>query len=250
MLQEGRGGEELEYTQAVTIDVGRSGRIAGDLRIPQGATSVVVFAHGSGSSRLSPRNRQVARFLEEGGLATFLFDLLTPAEESVDDRTREYRFNIPFLAERLSLVTQWLKQQEATKELHIGYFGASTGGGAALEAAAKKQEHVSAVVSRGGRPDLASDEALSKVTAATLLLVGGYDHPVIGMNQRAYDKMVNCKEKQLVIIPKATHLFEEPGKLEEVCQAARHWFLRYLQPAKSNRHPSSSASSQEGASNQ
>lgn len=200
-------------------------RLQGDLTITQRAQGIVLFAHGSGSSRLSPRNRYVARVLQEAGLATLLMDLLTAEEESVDVLTREYRFDIPFLAERLIGATRWLKQQPETAGLPVGYFGASTGAGAALIAAAQIPDKVDAVVSRGGRPDLAGDY-LGKVQTPTLLLVGGMDHPVIRLNEEAL-RLISAPKK-LVIVPGATHLFEEPGTLEAVSQHAAEWFQHYL----------------------
>ena len=202
----------------------QAGRVvlSGNLHIPEGATALVLFAHGSGSSRHSPRIQFVARTLNDAGLATLLFDLLTPEEEATDLNTREHRFNIRLLAERLVDATNWAKQQEQTRDLRIGYFGSSTGGGAALVAAAKIQQDVVAVVSRGGRPDLA-DEALPKVQAPTLLIVGGNDDVVIELNEQARDRM-RCEVK-LEIVPRATHLFEEPGALEKVAKLASDWFL-------------------------
>ncbi len=194
----------------------------GNLTIPDGAIALVLFAHGSGSSRHSPRNQFVARTLNNAGLATLLFDLLTPEEEAIDVRTREHRFNIGLLAERLMHATKWAQQHEQTRDLRIGYFGSSTGGGAALVAAAQIPQDVAAVVSRGGRPDLAG-EALAKVQAPTLLIVGGNDDIVIELNEQARDRM-RCEVK-LEIVPGATHLFEEPGALEKVAKLASHWFL-------------------------
>jgi len=196
--------------------------LSGNLHIPDEAAALVLFAHGSGSSRHSPRNQFVARTLNNAGLATLLFDLLTPEEESIDARTAELRFNIGLLAERLVHATKWAKQQEQTRDLRIGYFGSSTGGGAALVAAAEVPKDVGAVVSRGGRPDLA-DEALPKVQAPTLLIVGGNDDVVIELNEQARDRM-RCEVK-LEIVPGATHLFEEPGALEKVAKLASNWFL-------------------------
>jgi pimeloyl-ACP methyl ester carboxylesterase len=196
-----------------------------DLGLPAAATGLVLFAHGSGSSRFSPRNRHVARLLNDAGLATVLADLLTPAEEAVDERTRHLRFDIGLLAQRLVGATDWLRAQESTRRLPVGYFGASTGAAAALVAAAQRPDVIRAVVSRGGRPDLAG-EALTRVQAPTLLLVGGNDVPVIEVNQRAL-ALLRC-EKQLVVVPGATHLFEEPGALDAVATMAREWFLRYL----------------------
>jgi putative phosphoribosyl transferase len=197
----------------------------GNLGVPEGAQGVVLFAHGSGSGRHSPRNRYVAQALREAGLATLLIDLLTPDEEEVDLRTRHLRFDIGLLAERLASATDWLRENPDTSNLRIGYFGASTGAGAALVAAAERPEAVGAIVSRGGRPDLAGD-ALPLVKAPTLLIVGGNDVPVIGMNEEAFARM--RAEKELKIVPGATHLFEEPGALEEVAQLAAEWFARHL----------------------
>jgi putative phosphoribosyl transferase len=205
----------------------RAGRavLPGNLNIPKDATALVLFAHGSGSSRHSPRNQFVARTLNEAGLATLLFDLLTPEEEAIDMRTRENRFNIRLLAERLVHATKWAKQQEQTSNLRTGYFGSSTGGAAALVAAVDAPQHAGAVVSRGGRPDLA-DKALPKVQAPTLLIVGGNDDIVIELNEQARDRM-RCEVK-LEIIPGATHLFEEPGALEKVAQLASDWFAKHI----------------------
>jgi putative phosphoribosyl transferase len=199
----------------------------GDLSYAPGATGLVLFAHGSGSSRFSPRNRHVARQLQEAGLATLLTDLLTPEEEVVDERTRQLRFDIELLAQRLVGATDWLKAQPQFAHLNVGYFGASTGAGAALMAAAQRAAAVSAVVSRGGRPDLAGD-ALARVLAPTLLIVGGDDIPVIGLNKQALALL--AAEKDLVIVPGASHLFEEPGTLDAVARLARDWFLRHLAP--------------------
>jgi len=197
----------------------------GLLHIPIDARGVVLFAHGSGSSRFSTRNQYVARILNEAKLATLLFDLLTPEEEKIDTQTSEFRFDIEFLASRLVDATDWCAKQLVTHELTIGYFGASTGGGAALVAAAKESKTVKAVVSRGGRPDLAYG-SLSLVKAPTLLIVGGNDEPVIEMNQTALSKM-HCIKK-LEIVRGATHLFEEPGALDEVARLATSWFSQYL----------------------
>src|SRR6266496_5469875 len=208
----------------VQIPAGRA-VLAGNLAIPDGAVALVLFAHGSGSSRHSPRNQFVARTLKDAGLATLLFDLLTPEEEAIDMRTRELRFNIGLLAERLVDATRWAKQQERTHDLRLGYFGSSTGAGAALVAAAEIPKDVGAVVSRGGRPDLAGD-ALPKVQAPTLLIVGGNDDIVIELNEQACDRM--HFEVKLEIIPGATHLFEEPGTLEKVAKLASDWFSLHL----------------------
>src|SRR5216110_2932867 len=196
--------------------------LSGTLHLPTSARALVLFAHGSGSSRNSPRNQFVARTLNDAGLATLLFDLLTPEEELVDTRTAELRFDIDLLAKRLVHATKWAKGQEQTRDLRIGYFGSSTGGGAALVAAAQLPDDVDAVVSRGGRPDLAG-AALPKVQAPTLLIVGGNDDVVIDLNEQARDRM-RCEVK-LEIVPGATHLFEEPGALEKVAQLASDWFL-------------------------
>ncbi len=197
----------------------------GNLTIVHEAKALVLFAHGSGSSRHSPRNQFVARTLNDAGLATLLFDLLTPEEESVDLYTREHRFDIGLLAERLVYATKWAKQEKQTRDFQIGYFGSSTGGGAALVAAAELPDEVGAVVSRGGRPDLAGD-ALPKVKAPTLLIVGGEDHVVIELNERAHTQM-KC-ECKIEIVPGATHLFEEPGALEQVAKLASDWFVKHL----------------------
>jgi putative phosphoribosyl transferase len=208
----------------IRIAAGRA-TLDGNLTIPDEATALVLFAHGSGSSRHSPRNQFVARTLNNAGLATLLFDLLTPEEEAIDLRTREHRFNIGLLAEGLVHATKWAQQPEQTRDLRILYFGSSTGGGAALVAAVKIPQDVGAVVSRGGRPDLAG-EALPKVQAPTLLVVGGNDDIVIELNEQARDRM-RCEVK-LEIVPGATHLFEEPGALERVAQLASDWFVNHL----------------------
>ncbi len=195
--------------------------LSGNLTIPKNAVALVLFAHGSGSSRHSPRNQFVARTLNDAGLGTLLFDLLTPDEEATDMYTREHRFNISLLAERLVHATKWAKKQEQTRNLRLGYFGSSTGAAAALVAAAETAQDVGAIVSRGGRPDLAGN-ALPKVQAPTLLIVGGNDDIVIELNEMARDQM-RCEVK-LEIIPGATHLFEEPGALERVAQLASDWF--------------------------
>ena len=202
-----------------------------DLTLPANASGLVLFAHGSGSSRFSPRNRHVALQLAEAGLGTVLADLLTPEEERVDERTRHLRFDIALLAQRLIGATDWLRANEDTKDLAIGLFGASTGAGAALVAAAGRPDAIAAVVSRGGRPDLAGD-ALAQVRAPTLLIVGGDDVPVIALNEQALARL-GC-EKRLEIVPGATHLFEEPGTLDSVARLACGWFLRHL-PRESRR---------------
>lgn len=196
--------------------------IEGMLEVPENARGIVLFAHGSGSSRLSPRNNYVARVLRDASIGTLLMDLLTEEE----DQTYETRFDIGLLTRRLMVATQWLQQDPRVKGLPIAYFGASTGAAAALQAAARLADAISAVVSRGGRPDMAGAASLRQVGAPTLLLVGGRDDVVIDLNQAAFDLMV-C-QKQLVIIPGATHLFEEPGTLEEVARQAAAWFDRYF----------------------
>jgi dienelactone hydrolase len=200
--------------------------LEGNLVVPPRARGIVLFAHGSGSSRHSPRNRFVAQALQTAGLATLLIDLLTAEEEVIDERTRELRFDIGLLAERLVGTSEWLGNATETRDLTLGYFGASTGGGAALVAAAERPDDVGAVVSRGGRPDLAG-AALPHVRAPTLLIVGGDDVTVIGMNEAAMARMTSAVV-QLEIVPGATHLFEEPGKLEIVAGLARDWFVKYL----------------------
>jgi dienelactone hydrolase len=202
--------------------------LQGDLTLPRGARGIVVFAHGSGSSRLSPRNRMVARMLQDSGFGTLLFDLLTAREEAVDAITRGLRFDIELLAGRLAGATQWLGTQPPTRALRVGYFGASTGAAAALVAAARLPSLVHAVVSRGGRPDLAGPY-LRKVSAPTLLIVGGADAAVIPLNQGALAQLF-CEVKELKIVPGATHLFEEPGTLEQVAHLAGQWFARFLGP--------------------
>ena len=199
--------------------------LEGTLAFPEKAEGIVVFAHGSGSSRFSSRNRFVAEFLNQGGLATLLFDLLTAEEHRVDEWTRELRFDIDLLTKRLIGAVDWLETRDEVADLPVGLFGASTGAAAALRAAAERPDRVAAVVSRGGRPDLAMP-TLPQVRAPTLLIVGGDDEPVIGMNQEAAARLA-C-EHRVDIVPGATHLFEEPGKLEEVARLAREWFLRHL----------------------
>jgi putative phosphoribosyl transferase len=199
--------------------------LSGNLTIPENARALVLFAHGSGSSRHSPRNQFVARLLNRASLGTLLFDLLTPEEEALDIYTREHRFNIGLLAERLAHATKWTRQQKETRDLHIGYFGSSTGGAAALVGAAELPQDVGAVVSRGGRPDLAG-VALPRVQAPTLLIVGGNDDIVIELNEMARDQ-IRCEVK-LEIISGATHLFEEPGALEQVAKLASDWFVDHI----------------------
>lgn len=214
----------MPNTRSVIIDL-HPLRLAGDLVVPAHPKGLVLFAHGSGSSRFSTRNRAVARRLQEGGLATLLFDLLTEDEEAIDARTAELRFNIPLLADRLVGALDWAHAQTALAGLGVGLFGASTGAAAALIAAARRPDRVGAVVSRGGRPDLAG-AALTQVRAPTLLIVGGDDREVVALNRDALAEL-DC-EKTLQIVPGATHLFEEPGALEQVAQLARDWFLKHL----------------------
>lgn len=213
-----------DIEQSIVIPSGTN-QLDGLLYIPKQASGLVLFVHGSGSSRFSTRNQFVARCLNEANLATLLFDLLTPDEDHIDNLTREFRFDIGLLATRLVDVTKWCQIQPALHSLRIGYFGASTGGGAALVAAATLPDVVHAVVSRGGRPDLA-EESLSHVLAPTLLIVGGLDDVVIELNQSAMTQM-KCMKK-LEIVPGATHLFEEPGTLNEVARVAKSWFVSYL----------------------
>ncbi|HEV8378231.1 MAG TPA: alpha/beta fold hydrolase, partial [Tepidisphaeraceae bacterium] len=201
--------------------------LEGNLTIPQGARGVVLFAHGSGSSRFSRRNVYVARVLSDSGLGTLLIDLLTKQEELADQLTAQYRFDVPMLAGRLVSAIDWLERERDSHDLAMGLFGASTGAGAALIAAAERPERVGAVVSRGGRPDLAGD-ALGRVTAPTLLIVGGEDDVVIDLNKEAMAQMKS--EVRLEIVPGATHLFEESGALEMVAEMARDWFLAKLSP--------------------
>jgi pimeloyl-ACP methyl ester carboxylesterase len=212
----------VRTVQIATGDV----QLNGDLVIPDNAGGLVVFAHGSGSSRHSSRNRHVATLLHKARLGTLLFDLLTSEEEVIDMRTHHLRFDIPMLADRMTTTTTWLLEQSDIRHMPIGYFGASTGAAAALIAATRHPENVRAVVSRGGRPDLAGD-ALPYVGAATLLIVGGNDVPVITMNREAYNRL-RC-EKRMEIVPGATHLFEEPGTLDIVAQLAGEWFQKWLE---------------------
>ena len=198
----------------------------GDLTTRSGAAGVVLFAHGSGSSRHSPRNRHVAAVLRASGFATLLADLLTPTEEAIDDRTTHLRFDIGLLAGRLAGVIDWLAVQTDTAGLPVGLFGASTGGGAALVAAARRPDRVRAVVSRGGRPDLAGD-ALPAVRCPTLLIVGGHDEAVLDLNRAAFERLA-VREKEVAVVRGATHLFEEPGALDVVARLAAEWFARFL----------------------
>jgi putative phosphoribosyl transferase len=222
-VQTETGEERLVHVQTGIVT------LAGNLVVPEGASGVVLFAHGSGSSRLSPRNLAVARRLSERGLATLLIDLLTGEEEKIDAYTAHLRFDIGLLADRLAGAKEWLAEQPDTRDLRIGYFGASTGAAAALVAAALHPESIGAVVSRGGRPDLACD-LLARVQAPTLLIVGGEDLPVIDLNREALAQLT-CKKK-LEIVSGATHLFEEPGALETVARLAGDWFLHHLSPPR------------------
>jgi putative phosphoribosyl transferase len=218
--------QQTTQPEPVTIPAGPV-TLEGDLGLPVEPKGIVLFAHGSGSSRFSGRNRFVAETLRRAGFGTLLMDLLTPDEEEADRYTGHIRFDIGLLADRLAAATDWVKQNPDTRDLPVGYFGASTGGGAALVAAAARPDEVRAVVSRGGRPDLAAD-ALPRVKAPTLLIVGGDDESVIALNEEASEQL-RC-EKQLVIVPGASHLFEEPGKLHEVARLATGWFKKYLVP--------------------
>ncbi len=213
------------HVDEVRIQIG-SVVLIGDICIPVDRGGIVLFAHGSGSGRHSRRNQHVANVLQEAGLATLLFDLLTQEEEAAEQYTAHLRFDIQLLADRLVGVTDWLAKERRTRGLPIGYFGASTGGGAALVAAARLPQVVGAVVSRGGRPDLAA-ESLPAVRAPTLLIVGGNDQPVIGFNEEALAQLGSA-EKELMIVPGASHLFEEQGKLDVVARLAADWFAHYL----------------------
>jgi putative phosphoribosyl transferase len=217
--------QEIEHT--VEIPSGLV-TLIGTLTVPRTARGIVLFAHGSGSSRHSPRNRYVARVLGQAGLATMLLDLLTPAEEEQDRFTAQLRFDIGLLAGRLVDGTNWVARRADTRDLAVGYFGASTGAAAALIAAAEQARRIRAVVSRGGRPDLAGD-ALKRVQAPTLLIVGEHDPEVMHLNEQAQAHLAG--ERRLAVIPGATHLFEEPGTLEKAAHLARDWFARHLNAA-------------------
>lgn len=215
-----------KFAEVAPVELTTAGvTLHGELSIPEAATGLVLFAHGSGSSRHSPRNQFVAHMLREAGLGTFLFDLLTVEEEEADRYTAHLRFDIKLLAERLRQATHWTATQAELEHFRIGYFGSSTGGGAALVAAAEEGDLVGAVVSRGGRPDLAG-ESLRHLVSPTLLIVGELDEPVIRLNEEAYDWMA-C-EKEMVIVPGASHLFEEPGTLNHVARLAARWFQDHL----------------------
>jgi dienelactone hydrolase len=225
-MSAGVGWQESAGVSGREVRISTSGvTLPGDLVMPEGAMGLVLFAHGSGSSRHSRRNRAVARVLQDAGMATLLMDLLTPDEERIDEVTRRLRFDIPLLAGRVTGAIDWLARYPDTQRLPLGLFGASTGAAAALVAAAERPEAVRAIVSRGGRPDLAGP-ALAQVTALTLLIVGGNDDVVIDLNRQALAEL--RVEKELVIVPGATHLFEEQGKLEEVARLARDWLTRHL----------------------
>lgn len=223
----GRRMESNRIEREITVEAGKV-TLEGTLVVPKNARGIVLFAHGSGSSRHSPRNRYVAEVLQAKGIATLLFDLLTMGEELMDERTGEIRFDIPLLSKRLSDATQFIIRDPDISGLRVGYFGASTGAAAALVAAAELPDIISAVVSRGGRPDLAGN-ALPAVAAPTLLIVGGNDEVVIDLNRQALEE-IGSSQKKLVIVPGATHLFEEPGTLEEVARLASEWFHRYCVP--------------------
>lgn len=216
---------KIEQENNIVIEVNDI-KLEGNLYLVENSSGIVLFAHGSGSSRMSPRNRYVAEYLNKAGLSTLLFDLLTTEEDEVDQFTREFRFDIPLLAKRLVGATDWLQSQAELINLNIGYFGSSTGAAAALIAAAERPEVTHAVVSRGGRPDLAG-VSLPEVKAPTLLIVGGWDDVVIELNQQAKAQMQSTDAK-LTIVEGATHLFEEPGKLDEVTKLAADWFRKYL----------------------
>jgi putative phosphoribosyl transferase len=216
-----------DLLQSVVVHAGGA-ELSGDLAVPGGARGVVLFAHGSGSSRLSPRNQFVAERLQAGGLATLLIDLLTPDEEAIDQYSRELRFDIALLAGRLTACADWLAADDLTAALSLGLFGASTGAAAALMCAADRPTLVRAVVSRGGRPDLAGADALAQVVAPTLLIVGGRDEMVLELNRQA--QALLRAENRLEVVPGATHLFEEPGALEQVAELAADWFGRWLGP--------------------
>jgi len=216
---------EFRIVRDVFIPLGRT-QLEGELNIPRGASGIVLFAHGSGSSRHSPRNKYVAQTLHDFHIGTVLFDLLTQEEEKEEKDTRHLRFDIGLLAKRLVYATNWIKEQRDVQTLPVGYFGSSTGAGAALVAAAELGEEVAVVVSRGGRPDLAG-ASLPKVKAPTLLIVGGRDAQVISLNWEAY-RLLHC-EKKVEIVDRATHLFEEPGALEEVARLAAEWFKKHFE---------------------
>jgi putative phosphoribosyl transferase len=221
--------KQRHHLDIVRITDDEQNVIEGNLTVPNTidipVKGIVIFAHGSGSSRHSPRNKYVAKVFNDAGIATLLIDLLTSKEEAVDDITREHRFNIQLLAKRLLAATDWVSQNDKFKALKIGYFGASTGAAAALVAAAERATLVYAIVSRGGRPDLAGSEILNRIESPTLLIVGEKDKQVIELNEIVLKQLTKIeKKKKIVIIPKATHLFEEPGTLEELAKVASGWF--------------------------
>lgn len=218
--------------EEVLVEAGKI-TLEGSLCVPEATTGIVLFVHGSGSSRHSPRNRLVAKALQSAGIATLLFDLLTPEEGLFDEGTATLRFDIDLLAQRLIDATAWIKRNPITSALRIGYFGASTGAAAALVAASKLVNSIAAIVSRGGRPDLAGN-ALEQVRAPTLLIVGGSDHHVLYLNRQALARLGQA-QADLLVIPGATHLFQEPGSLEEVARRAAFWFRRFLIPQDSRR---------------
>jgi len=220
--------KQTVISREVRISVG-SITLPGELSVPGGAEGLVLFAHGSGSSRHSRRNQYAAQVIREAGVGTLLFDLLTREEERIDLQTRHLRFDIDLLARRLVGATEWVKKQKETAPMRICYFGIGAGGGAALIAAAEMDDEIGAVVSRGGRPDMAG-EALSRVVSPTLLIVGGSDDAIIRLNEEALGKLLCVKE--LKIVPGATHLFEEPGKMEEVARLAADWFQRHLRAGR------------------
>jgi putative phosphoribosyl transferase len=224
----------IQAEEPVSISCGRT-TLEGDLSIPYNASGIVLFAHGSGSSRYSHRNKYVAKILKYNGLATLLFDLLTHEEEEEDRWTAHLRFDIPLLADRLVYATDWIKNHRDTLNLKIGYFGASTGAAAALVAAARRPDLVQALVSRGGRPDLAGRE-LGRVIAPTLLIVGEKDEVVINLNNEAFKELKHVRDKSIIIVHNATHLFEEPGTLNEVAKAATNWFLIYLKDQRQTKY--------------
>ena len=224
LMSEVLGNDTAYKTSEVVVLAGKD-QLGGNLTIPAESNVIVLFVHGSGSSRFSSRNRFVAKTLNDAGLATLLFDLLTEEEDEVDRFTREFRFDIPLLARRLVNAIDWVKNFESTQALRIGLFGSSTGAAAALIGSTKRPNEIGAVVSRGGRPDLAGD-ALPNVRAPTLLIIGGNDPVVIQLNEEASNLL--AVEHQIEIVPGATHLFEEPGKLEQVAKLASDWFVKHL----------------------
>jgi putative phosphoribosyl transferase len=234
---DGHKSADIATETATTTKPSSTATLEGLLTISAGAQAIVLFSHGSGSSRHSPRNQYVARVLQDAGLATLLVDLLTVEEEKEDLITREHRFNIGLLAKRLMTATDWLAQRDDTQNLIVGYFGASTGAAAALIAGAERANTVSAIVSRGGRPDLAGSQALKNVKAPTLFIVGEKDAKVIDLNKDALKQLQGVEKKKLIIIPGATHLFEEPGTLEEVARIARGWFQCYFLIKKHSQQP-------------